>query len=136
MGSNDWLMGYVKFGVWLMGNFLPLCSVMVSALYSNLAQRGSSVPWGKSISCHGQQGVLLINGMYTVHVWLSSTSDVCIKVDATDNNGTNASYRKVETNNTVSFGFTPTATDYTITRNGLDFTITTNAYSAFTWISA
>ena len=92
----------------------------VNNLQDNTTKRNNT-GWGTTITAkvQGALALILINNYVLVQLWIPSTNDISVLVMA---EGT--TFKKTGANGSVTFGQTSEGTNYTITRDGENVTIT------------
>lgn len=86
------------------------------------------INWGTTLTVtpNGPQAMIVDGSNAVIFVWIPSTSDVSAMVIRSNGN----IFRK-SGQNSITFGTTAEGTDYTITRNGSSFTLTSTTTGSF-----
>lgn len=101
----------------------------VSALNSNLSTKANlaKTGWGTRLSVPANQTQVIVDANIKIQVWLGGSEGISVWVERSYFSDSNMlSYMKNSTSNTITFGVDGAdGTDFTITRSGSTFVLTT-----------
>lgn len=83
--------------------------------------------WGAQVDVPSNHAIIMLNANVRIQVWLSGSAGVSIWFNRQPTSGQHIEYYKESASNTATFGtLSADGTEFTITRSGSTFSLTTN----------